>query len=70
VRLIEIGGNHGFLIVGLVHPDGEVDVNPGDEVLLREGDKVIVMGHSGDLPELRRRYELSREVYYRGARVQ
>lgn len=70
VRMIEVGGNHGFLIVGLVHPGGEVDVNPEDSVLLREGDKVIVMGHSDDLPELRRRYELSREVFYRGARVQ
>jgi voltage-gated potassium channel len=40
VRMIEIGGNHGFLIVGLVHPGGEVDVNPDDGVLLREGDKV------------------------------
>ncbi len=70
VRMIEVGGNHGFLIVGLVHPDGEVDVNPADDVLLRVGDKVIVMGHPGDLPELRRRYELSREVHYRGAQVQ
>ena len=69
VRMIEVGGNHGFLIVGLVHPNGEVDVNPEEDVLLSEGDKVIVMGHSDDLPELRRRYELSREVYYRGARV-
>lgn len=69
VRMIEIGGNHGFLVVGLVHPDGEVDVNPDDETCLLEGDKVIVVGHSNDLPDLRKRFEISREVFYRGARV-
>ena len=44
VRAIEIRGNHGFLIVGLVHPDGTATVNPDDEVLLQAGDKVIVLG--------------------------
>ncbi|MHA7836971.1 MAG: potassium channel family protein [bacterium] len=69
VRAIEIGGNHGFLIVGLRRADGSVAVNPGDEEELRTGDTVIVVGHADDLPELRRRYELEREVYYRGARI-
>jgi voltage-gated potassium channel len=69
IRAIEIGGNHGFLIVGLRRADGRVEINPGDEQKLHEGDTVIVLGHAHDLPELRRRYELEREVYYRGARV-
>lgn len=43
--------------------------SPSDSLRLREGDKVIVLGHSNDLPELRRRYELKTEVFYRGARV-
>jgi voltage-gated potassium channel len=70
IHAIEVGGNHGFLIVGLVRPSGEVLVNPDASVRLAAGDKVIVMGHANDLPELRRRYELAREVMYRGARVQ
>ena len=68
VRAIEIGGNHGFLIVGLRRADSSVIVNPGDDEILREGDTVIVLGHANDLPELRRRYELERTTYYRGAR--
>ena len=70
VREIEIGGNHGFLIVGLRRADGSVDVNPDESALLAEGDTVVVIGHADDLPELRRRYEMRREVMYRGARVQ
>ncbi|MEM9173901.1 MAG: potassium channel protein [Myxococcota bacterium] len=70
VREIEIGGNHGFLIVGLRRADGTVDVNPDEATLLVEGDTVVVVGHADDLPELRRRYETRRDVMYRGARVQ
>lgn len=70
VREIEIGGNHGFLIVGLRHADGSVDVNPDESALLVEGDTVVVVGHADDLPELRRRYETRRDVMYRGVRVQ
>jgi voltage-gated potassium channel len=68
LRALEIGGNHGFLIVGLRRADGAVEVNPGDDERLRGGDTVIVLGHANDLPELRRRYELERQVFYRGAR--
>jgi voltage-gated potassium channel len=69
IRAIEIGGNHGFLIVGLRRADGSVCINPEDDETLLVGDTVIIMGHTHDLPELRRRYELEREVFYRGARV-
>lgn len=69
IDTIEIGGNHGFLIVGLRRADGTVTVDPDDDTTLFDGDTVIVVGHSNDLPELRRRYELKREVYYRGARL-
>jgi voltage-gated potassium channel len=69
LEAIEIGGNHGFLIVGLRRADGSVQVNPDDGETLRDGDTVIVVGHANDLPALRKRYELEREVYYRGARM-
>ena len=69
IAAIEIGGNHGFLIVAVRRADGRVQVNPGDEEILADGDTVIVIGHGDDLPELRRHYELQRPRYYRGGRV-
>jgi len=66
---IEIRGNRGFLIVGVRSPDGSVSVNPPGDRKLREGDAVIVVGHPDDLPQLRHRYNLDREMMYRGARV-
>lgn len=69
VRAIEVGGNHGFLILGLRRADGRRQLNPSDEETLAEGDTAIVLGHADDLPKLRRRYELERQHFYRGARV-
>ena len=54
--------------MGLRRADSSVIVNPGDDEILREGETVIVLGHANDLSELRRRYELERTTYYRGAR--
>jgi voltage-gated potassium channel len=66
---VEIRGHRGFLIVGVRAPDGSVEVNPSGERALRVGDTVIVVGHPDDLPRVRHRYELDRELIYRGARV-
>ena len=63
---VEIGGNHGFLIVAVRHVDGRVIVNPPDHTPIAEGHAVIVVGHTNDLPRLKARYELSRERTYRG----
>ena len=63
---LEIGGNHGFLIVAVRHADGRVIVNPPDDTPIAEGHAVIVVGHDQDLPELKARYELRREHTYRG----
>lgn len=68
VRDIEIGGNHGFLIVGLRSPDGEFLVNPPDDTPIVAGHTVIVVGHTDDLPVLKGRFELQRERTYRGVR--
>jgi voltage-gated potassium channel len=67
---IEIQGNRGFLIVGLRKRDGEVVLNPPGETPLQVGDVVIVVGHHDDLPQLAKRYVLSKELIYRGAKVQ
>jgi voltage-gated potassium channel len=66
---IEVRGNRGFLIVGVRRGDGSVLVNPPAETPLAEGETVIVVGHPEDLPQLRRRYELERQLVYRGARL-
>lgn len=68
VSEIEIGGNHGFLIVALRNAAGGVTVNPPDETAIREGDTVVVIGHTHDLPQLKARYALRREWTYRGVR--
>lgn len=65
---IEVHGNRGFLIVGLRHANGQLDVNPTGDTPLAEGDTIIVLGHGDDLPDLRRRYQFERELTYRGAR--
>ncbi|MEZ4333928.1 MAG: potassium channel protein [Myxococcota bacterium] len=69
LRALEIGGQHGFLIVGVRRAEGGVQVNPDENETLQGGDVVIVLGHADDLPALRRRYELERQVSWRGARV-
>jgi len=65
---IEIHGNRGFLIVGIRSEAGQLEVNPAGERELAAGETVIVVGHADDLPQLRRRYELERELIYRGVR--
>lgn len=69
VGTIEVRGNRGFLIVALRRKDGGVTTNPDPDVVLAAGDTVIVLGHEDDLPELRARYDLLRQVSYRGARA-
>lgn len=67
---IEVQGNRGFLIVAVRKPDGHVTLNPPGELQLTAGDVVVVVGHRDDLPKLAKRYSLSTELIYRGARVQ
>jgi voltage-gated potassium channel len=67
---LEIGGNHGFLIVAVRHTDGKVIVNPPDRTPLAEGHAVIVVGHGEDLPQMKARYALRRERTYRGVRYE
>jgi voltage-gated potassium channel len=67
---IEIQGNRGFLIVAVRQSDGQVILNPPGDAPLQAGDVVIVLGHHDDLPQLAKRYVLSKEMIYRGARIQ
>ncbi len=67
---IELKGNRSFLIVAVRRPTGEIILDPPGECPLTQGDAVIVLGHSGELPQLARRYCGAREILYRGARMQ
>ncbi|TWT33070.1 potassium channel family protein [Blastopirellula retiformator] len=65
---IELRSNHGFLIVGIRHPDGSTILNPPPESRLIAGDIVIVLGHDDDIPQLAERFSSSKgKIMYRGA---
>ncbi|QDT09604.1 potassium channel family protein [Stieleria marina] len=67
---VEIRGNHSFLVVGVRHTDGKVQLNPKTSLKLVPGDVVIVLGHQDDLPEIARRFLRKRpKMTYRGASV-
>lgn len=67
ISAIEVGGNHGFLIVAVRSARGDVAINPPDDRVLHAGDVVIVLGHPGDMPTLISRYRLKRaKMTYRG----
>lgn len=66
---IEVKGNRSFLIVGVRRASGDVIVDPPDGCALSAGDRVIVLGHQNDLPELSKRYTTVSEITYRGARM-
>jgi len=66
---IEFRGNRGFLIVAVRKADGETIMNPPGEMVLCEGDSVIVVGHQNDLAELCVSHTFKRQqMTYRGAK--
>ncbi|WP_345685232.1 potassium channel family protein [Novipirellula caenicola] len=68
---LEIRGNHSFLIVGVRHADGTMQLNPSPTLLLKPGDIVIVLGHEDDLPEIARRFLRKQpKMTYRGVSVE
>jgi len=71
LREIEVRSNHGLLIVGVRRAGGAVDLNPPAELVLAEGDAVIVLGHADDLPQLAGKFSGPKEVLtYRGASLE
>ncbi|PQO35233.1 potassium channel protein [Blastopirellula marina] len=67
---IELRSNHGFLIVGIRHPDGSTILNPPPETRLIAGDIVIVLGHDDDIPQLAERFSSAKsKIMYRGAMI-
>lgn len=68
ISTVQIRGKGTFIVVALRQADGHTIVNPGQDVLLNEGDTVIVMGHKGDIPKFAHHYALKRQMLYRGAK--
>ncbi|TWT88810.1 Inner membrane protein YbaL [Pseudobythopirellula maris] len=67
---IDLKGNRAFLVVAVRRADGGVAVDPPAEFALTGGDTVLVLGHANELPQLARRYAATKEILYRGARMQ
>ena len=69
VSQIEVRGKGSFIIVALRRQDGTLIRNPQPEVILKAKDKVIVMGHQGDMPRFARTNE-SHKMRYRGRAIE
>ncbi len=59
---LKIRGKRPFLIVALRTLQGEVRLNPSSSDRLRQGDRVVILAHEADLPQLCSRYALQSEL--------
>ncbi|MCA9242210.1 MAG: NAD-binding protein [Planctomycetales bacterium] len=67
---IELRGAHGYLVVGIRNPDGDVMLNPPSSAKLSAGDVLIVLGHGEQLPELAAKFTAKRDkITYRGVTI-
>ncbi|HAW31943.1 MAG TPA: potassium channel protein, partial [Planctomycetaceae bacterium] len=64
---IEVRSDRGFLVVAIRRADGEVEQNLASDTLLLEGDAVIVLVHSNDIPHLSEKFAAKGiKITYRG----
>lgn len=63
---VEVRGKGTFIVVALCRADGTTTIHPQQNLVLAEGDAVIVMGHRGDIPQFAQHYALKRQMKYRG----
>ena len=67
---IDVRNNHGFLIVGIKHADGSVQMNPPSETVLTAGDSVIVLAHTNDVTQLAQKFNAKQKtMQYRGVKI-
>lgn len=70
ISRIEIRSNHGFLIIGVRHFDGTLEMNPDIDTKLNAGDVVILLGRNDDIPELEQKFQPQQgSQTYRGVRM-
>lgn len=70
VNRLEIKGKGSFIIIALRRQDGTLIKNPQPGVILEAEDKVIVMGHQGDLPQFTKINESKSKMRYRGRLIE
>ncbi len=63
---LEVRGQHLFLIVAVRRAHGNTQAQPDPELILEAGDRVIVLGRRQDLPQFAQRYQIQRQIKYRG----
>ncbi|WP_417386469.1 potassium channel family protein [Gimesia sp.] len=64
---IEVRSDRGFLVVAIRRADGEVEQNLAPDTILLEGDSVIVLVHSNDIPHLSEKFAAKGiKITYRG----
>ncbi|QDU59278.1 Inner membrane protein YbaL [Planctomycetes bacterium Pan216] len=64
----EVQGEGAFVIVAVKKADGEMVSDPPKDMILSEGDALVVVGHRSDLPKFAQRYVVGQEVTYRGVK--
>ena len=52
------GGSDGLLIVAIRHPGGNLEFNPGGDMVFESGACVVVMGRTGDIDRFREEYQI------------
>jgi voltage-gated potassium channel len=66
---IEVKGKGIFMVIAVRRADGTTITRPESSAKLNAGDALIVLGHTGDMPQFTRRYDVSHASRYRaGAR--
>ncbi|MGQ9870176.1 potassium channel family protein [Leptodesmis sp.] len=68
IESVEIQGKGTFIVVALRKADGSTIIRPKPDEPLTEGDTLILMGHTGDIPKFAKHHALERQMQYRGAR--
>ena len=66
VSKLEIKGKGSFIVIALRRKDGYLIKKPQPGVILESGDRVIVIGHHGDIPRFAISNELKTQMRYRG----
>jgi voltage-gated potassium channel len=65
---LEVRGKGTFIVVALRRSDGEIMTHPGFATRLSKDDTVIVLGHHGDIPQMKHMFEMKSKLRYRGAK--
>ncbi len=65
---LEVRGNGTFIVVALRKSNGDIVTHPEHGMPLVANDVVIVLGHSGDIPQFSRLFQVKRPTQYRGAK--